>query len=383
MGSVCSRDFSTTLKSKVSRSFFDASPLRCDPNRGQRRQQFAAALPRCDPMCGQRGKQRFNETGKEINRDSVVGGKDTTCSSSTVAPACALKVTRHTSYSYPEVVGAGVGRTSSGKSSSSSACSSPVPGRGASLRLPSGASCPGAAGRGDALRPLVLRRNSSGGSMMPCSGAWSDAEQGSVLTPSGKARQCSFADLFAPCTSPSQRVHLVDSVVQLSSSQDTHNMHGDVNSCGFVHGGGMHVNSSGMHGNSRGALGHKNSCHVHAAEVRRGTKALSMSTRNGVRCPAVEKLASPQQAPGSLHEEVWASILHNQGPKIFREVEIIPGCAATVACPSCPDYSPEPPGPGRIIRNMIGWSLLEKNEVGSGVWLFRGALQGKNLFFFP
>ena len=137
------------------------------------------------------------------------------------------------------------------------------------------------------------------------------------------------------------------------------------------------INSCGEHG---GASGHKNSCTVHAAEVRGGTKALSMSTRLGVRCPAVEELASPQQAPGSLHEEVWASILHNQGPKIFREVEIIPGCVASVACPSCPDYSPEPPGPGRIIRNMIGWSLLEKNEVGSGVWLFRGALQGKNLF---
>ena len=77
------------------------------------------------------------------------------------------------------------------------------------------------------------------------------------------------------------------------------------------------------------------------------------------------------------------ALLRNQGPKISREVEIIPGCVVSVACPACPDYSPEPPGPGRIIRNMIGWSLLEKNEVGSGVWLFRGALQGKNLFFFP
>ena len=137
------------------------------------------------------------------------------------------------------------------------------------------------------------------------------------------------------------------------------------------------INSCGEHG---GASGHKNSCTVHAAEVRGGTKALSMSTRLGVRCPAVEELASPQQAPGSLHEEVWTSILCNQGPKIFREVEIIPGCVASVACPACPDYSPEPPGPGRIIRNMIGWSLLEKNVVGCGVWLFRGALQGKNLF---
>ena len=46
---------------------------------------------------------------------------------------------------------------------------------------------------------------------------------------------------------------------------------------------------------------------------------------------------------------------------------------------SCPDHSPEPLGPGRVIRNMLGWSQLEKTVV-SGVWLFRGALQGKNLF---
>ena len=100
---------------------------------------------------------------------------------------------------------------------------------------------------------------------------------------------------------------------------------------------------------------------------------LSTSTRTGVRCPAVEKLASPQQAPGSLHGEVWARILQKQGPKIFREVDFVPGCAVTVACPSCPDHSPEPPGPGRIIRNMLGWSLEEKN-LRSGVRLFRGAL---------
>ena len=104
-----------------------------------------------------------------------------------------------------------------------------------------------------------------------------------------------------------------------------------------------------------------------------------MSSRIGVRCPAVEKLASPQQAPGKLHDETWAGILEKQGPKISREVEIVPGCAAVVACPSCPDHSPEPPGPGRIIRNMLGWSLQEKTDF-SGVWLFRGALQGENLF---
>ena len=112
------------------------------------------------------------------------------------------------------------------------------------------------------------------------------------------------------------------------------------------------------------------------------TKSMSTCTRIEVRCPAVEKRASPQQAPESLHDEMWAGILQKQGPKIFREMEIVPGCAVRVARPSCRDYSPEPPVPGRIIRNMLGWSLLEKTE-RSGVWVFRGALQGENLFFSP
>ena len=46
---------------------------------------------------------------------------------------------------------------------------------------------------------------------------------------------------------------------------------------------------------------------------------------------------------------------------------------------SCPDYYLEPPGPGIVIRNMLGWSRLVKTE-RSGVWVFRGALQGENLF---
>ena len=110
-----------------------------------------------------------------------------------------------------------------------------------------------------------------------------------------------------------------------------------------------------------------------------GTKSPSMSTRSGVRRSAVYGSSHIQQTPLKLHAEMWEGLLRNQGPKIFREVEIVPGCAVQVACPSCPDYYPEPPGPGRIIRNMLGWSRLEKTE-RSGVWLFRGALQGKNLF---
>ena len=158
---------------------------------------------------------------------------------------------------------------------------------------------------------------------------------------------------------------------------------GGTNSCGSMHGVVMHDNSSGMHVNSCGTLGHRNSCNLHAAEVRGRTKAPGVSTRLGVRCPAVEELASPQQASGSLHGEVWASILQNQGPKIFREMEIAPGCAVTLACPSCPDHSPEPPGPGRIIRNMLGWSLEEKNVVGSGGMVVPWCPSREESFFFP
>ena len=54
--------------------------------------------------------------------------------------------------------------------------------------------------------------------------------------------------------------------------------------------------------------------------------------------------------------------------RISQEVEIVPGCVVSVARPACPDNSPVSPGPGGVIRNMMGWSLEEKTE-GSGVWL--------------
>ena len=98
-----------------------------------------------------------------------------------------------------------------------------------------------------------------------------------------------------------------------------------------------------------------------------------------VRLSAGKKLSFSQQQSGKVHGEMWAGLLKKQGPKISREVEIIPGCAAMVACPSRPDDSLEPPVPGRVIRNMLGWSQLNKTA-RSGVWLFRGALQGESLF---
>ena len=65
---------------------------------------------------------------------------------------------------------------------------------------------------------------------------------------------------------------------------------------------GLHsaCDNSGEHVNSDGCT--YNSC----GGVRGGTKPWSTSTRGQVRCPAVEKLASLQQAPGRFHVETWA-----------------------------------------------------------------------------
>ena len=157
---------------------------------------------------------------------------------------------------------------------------------------------------------------------------------------------------------------------------------GDTNSCCDTHcaranacctlhdargNSGEHVNSGGCTYNSCGG-------------VRGGTKPRSTSTRDQVWCPAVEKLASLQQAPGRLHVETWAGCNMNSNLPISQVVEIMSGCADMVACLPPPFFSSVSPGPGREVRNGMGWSLLEKTA-RSGVWLFRGALQGKQCIF--
>ena len=156
---------------------------------------------------------------------------------------------------------------------------------------------------------------------------------------------------------------------------------GATNSCGFMHGLCMHDNSLVMHDNSWGALEHNNSCSLHAAGVRGGTKAPSTSTRTRGWRSAVEKLASPQQTSSKLHVEVWEGLLSNQGMIFSPEQEIVTGCFISGARPSCLDGSPEPPGPGRVIRNMFGWSQLEKTA-RSGYGCFGMPSEGR-IFFLP
>ena len=60
-------------------------------------------------------------------------------------------------------------------------------------------------------------------------------------------------------------------------------------------------------------------------------------------------------------------------------MEIVPGCAVAVACPSCPDHSPEPLGSGSDVRNMLGWSQLKKTDRSEVSW-FGGVFKGENIF---
>ena len=175
-----------------------------------------------------------------------------------------------------------------------------------------------------------------------------------------------FVAAFDPCESHVVRSDRVILHERQSQNSQPHNSHSSLRcSLHDVHVARCVENSSNSVGD--GVVQGRGDC------VLGETRALSTSTRCGVRCSAVGEYAHPQQAPLKLHVETWAGLLRNQGPKIFCEVEIVPGCAVVVACPSCPDNSLESPGPGRVIRNMLGWSLVEKTE-GSGGWLFRCAL---------
>ena len=101
----------------------------------------------------------------------------------------------------------------------------------------------------------------------------------------------------------------------------------------------IHVRTHVARANSWGTLhaarsnsgGHVNSYRIiHAVEFGEETKPRSTSARGQVRCPAVEKLASLQQAPGRLHVETWAGREGNPSLSISQAVEILPGCADMV-----------------------------------------------------
>ena len=231
----------------------------------------------------------------------------------------------------------------------------------------------GSAGSGAGRRRRTSSRRAAGGRAcavrtVPHAGAGGVRAVHSAQRAGAEAGSDSFVNFvaaFHPCESHAIRTDRVNVILheQHSQNSQTHNSHCTI--ARSLH--GVHVARCVQ--NSSNSLGD--------GVVRRGvcvlgeTKSPSMSTRSGVRRSAVYGSAHFQQTLVKLHAETWEGLRRNQGPKIFLAVQ--------VACPSCPDHSPEPPGTGKVIRNMLGWTLEEKT-VGSGVWLFRGALKGKNLY---
>ena len=100
-----------------------------------------------------------------------------------------------------------------------------------------------------------------------------------------------------------------------------HDLHdARTNSCLGSH--AARVNSPGLHsarGNSGGHVNSGGCAYNSCGGVRGGTKPKSTSTRDQVGCPAVEKLASLQQAPGRLHVETWAGRNGNPSLPISQE----------------------------------------------------------------
>ena len=200
-----------------------------------------------------------------------------------------------------------------------------------------------------------------------------------ALRQARKLQRCAIENLSSSFVPHSRLFSLHPSLVSQNSSL----LHGSgaMNSCGFMHGVCMHDNSLVVHENSWGALGHKNSCSSHAAGVRGGTKAPSTSTRVRGRRSAVEKLASPQQTSSKLHVEVWEGLLSNQGMRFSQEEEIVPGCVASGARPSCLDDSPEPPGQAESLGTCLAGPSWRK-QYGLGYGCF-GVPFGERIFFLP
>ena len=92
---------------------------------------------------------------------------------------------------------------------------------------------------------------------------------------------------------------------------------------------------------------------------------MSMSTRCQDGCPAVEKLASLQQAPGRWHVETWARRAGNPSLHISQEVEIMPGCADMVT--RLPPLSSLPCHLGRVEKFGMGLvGHLWRKQLGLG-----------------
>ena len=123
----------------------------------------------------------------------------------------------------------------------------------------------------------------------------------------------------------------------------------------------------------------QNSRRVRGHCLRGGTKCSSTGSGAQVWLSDGIKVSLSHQKSGSLHVETWAGA---QGslPQRVSQVQEYGARYALVSSPSFySDLTPVLPGPGSEVGRKLEWTQMEKTD-RSGVWFFRGALQGEDLF---
>ena len=146
-----------------------------------------------------------------------------------------------------------------------------------------------------------------------------------------------------------------------------------VGSNSLIQGSGCHATAcacSDALQNSRQVRGH---C------LRGGTKCTSMGSGAKVWLSDEIRGSLSHQKPESLHVETWAGAQECLPQEGFQVRELPAGCASVSFPACCSDLTSLLPGPGSEIRKQLGWIQLEKTD-RSGVWFFRGAFQGEDLF---
>ena len=123
----------------------------------------------------------------------------------------------------------------------------------------------------------------------------------------------------------------------------------------------------------------QNSRQVRGHCLRGGTKCSSMGSGAKVWLSDEIRSSLSHQKSESLHVETWAGAQDCPPQEGFQVREFPAGCASVSFLDCCSVLTSSLPGPGSEIRKQLGWIQLEKTE-RSGVWFFRGAFQGKDLF---
>ena len=185
-----------------------------------------------------------------------------------------------------------------------------------------------------------------------------------------------FSSLFQPCMSPIDRHRRVSDVID-----DRCTLHARLSV--MKHGNSHHVGYSnscmGIHANSRGASADGNSRMGRGRGDSGEIKTSSMRTLSGGWRPAVEESSPLQQASESRDDVAWVGRVQSTSLKISEDVEIGPACVATVSHLPTPDFAMSSPGCSIEVRRWLGWTLMGKTD-RSGLWLFRGALRGGDVF---